>query len=130
MKQKCIALAFTIHAVVGSFCAMPIAHAMPLQEHAVIEETIRMMSHDDCPDCSRQIDTPHQQIPCSTGHCISMYQPDASLLSNAAIENQASTTLHVMLWELSSTTQNHALREYKEKIPPPETGIRTIVLRQ
>ncbi len=127
--KKLVALAFGLHTVIGSFCMMPMANAMPVDDHTEMQN-MSMMSHEDCDNCPHDEHESQKKMPCDSGHCLSAHKSEASVSSSVMIEMRvpvASNVLHVTVPEpILDQPSWHFIAEG----PPPETGINTIVLRQ
>lgn len=127
--KKLIALAFGLHAVIGSFCTMPMANAMPVDEHPEVQN-MSMMSHEDCPNCPHEEHESEKQMPCDSGHCLSAHKSEASVSSSVTIEMRTPAISSVLLVTVPEPILDQPSWQSIREGPPPETGISTIVLRQ
>lgn len=127
--KRLIALAFTTHALIGSFCMMPMASAMPAEDHAEMQN-MDMMSHEDCPNCPHEEHESEKQMPCDSGHCLSAHKSEASVSSSVTIEIRTPVVSSVLLIAVPAPTLDQPSWQFIAEGPPPETGISTIVLRQ
>lgn len=129
LRKKLVALAFGLHAVIGSFCTMPMANAMPVEEHKDMQN-MSMMSHEDCPDCPHEEHESEKQMPCDSGHCLSAHKSEATGSSSVAIEMRTPVVSSVLLVAVPEPILDQPSWQFIAEGPPPETGISTIVLRQ
>ncbi len=125
-KKKLIALAFGLHAVIGSFCTMPIANAMPVE---LSMQNVSSM-HEDCDDCPHKEHESEKKTSCDAGHCLSAHKSETSVSSSMTIEIRTPVVSSVLLVTLPESILNQPPWQFTAEGPPPETGIRTIVLRQ
>lgn len=121
--------AVLLNLALGSFCTMPMASAMSVEDHAEMQHMVGM-SHEDCDNCPQEEHHSEKKMPCDSGHCLSAHKSEAAVSSNVTIEVRIpviSSALQLSLPEpIFDCLSWLTIREG----PPPETGIRTIVLRQ
>lgn len=121
-----LAAAFITHTVVGSFCMMPMANAMPT------EQSMQNMSsmHEDCDNCPHEEHQSEKKMPCDSGHCLSAHKSEASVSSTVRIELRMPAASSVLPIAVPEPTLDQPSWQFIAEGPPLETGISTIVLRQ
>lgn len=120
---------FLVNALMGSFCMMPMASAMPVEDHAEMQN-MSTMSHEDCPNCPHEEHESEKQMPCDSGHCLSAHKSEASVSSSVTIEMRTPAVSSVLRIAVPVPTLDQPSWQFITEGPPPETGISTIVLRQ
>lgn len=120
--------AVLLNLALGSFCTMPMASAMPIEDHAGMEH-MDMMAHEDCDNCPQEHQS-EKKMPCDSGHCLSAHKSEAAVSSNVTIEVRIPVILHVFRVPLPEPIVEQPSWQFITEGPPPETGINTIVLRQ
>lgn len=129
LRKRLIAMAFGLHAVIGSFCMMPMANAMPVDDHTEMQN-MSVMSHEDCDNCPHEEHQSEKKTPCDSGHCLSAHKSEASVSSSVTIEMRMPAVSSVLQIAVPEPTLDQPSWQFVAEGPPPETGISTIVLRQ
>lgn len=120
---------FLVNALMGSFCMMPMANAMPVNDHPEMQN-MSMMSHEDCDNCPHEEHKSEKKMPCDSGHCLSAHKSEASVSSSVTIEMRTPAISSVLTIAVPEPTLDEPSWQFVAEGPPPETGINTIVLRQ
>jgi hypothetical protein len=126
LNKRLAALAFGLHAVIGSFCMMPMAHAM------AAEQAMPSMSaiHKDCDDCPQEDHDSEKKMLCASGHCISAHAPEGLVSSSVTVNMRSPAVTNSLPIAAPEPTFDQPSWQLTAEGPPPETGIHTIVLRQ
>lgn len=106
---------------------MPMASAMPIEDHAEMQHM--GMSHD-CDNCPQEEHQSEKKASCDSGHCLSAHKSEAVVSSNVATEVRMPVILSVFHVSLPEPIVEQPSWQFIAEGPPPETGINTIVLRQ
>ena len=121
--------ALLTNSLIGSLCAMPMASAMPMESHAEMQN-MGPMSHEDCDNCPHEEHQSEKEMTCDSGHCLSAHKSEASVSSSVTLEIRTPAVSSVLPVTLPEPILDQPSWQFTAEGPPPETGIRTIVLRQ
>lgn len=110
---------------------MPMASAMPIEDHAEMQH-MGMMSHVDCDNCPQEEHPSENEkkMPCDSGHCLSAHKSEAAVSSNVTIEVRIPVISSALQLSLPEPIFEQPSWQFISEGPPAETGFRTIVLRQ
>lgn len=124
-----ITVAILTNTIVGHLCMMPMANAMPAEDHTEMQN-MSVMSHEDCDNCPQEEHGSEKKMPCDSGHCLSAHKSESSVSSSVTIELRTTLVSTVLPITVPEPTFDQPSWQFVAAGPPPETGISTIVLRQ
>ena len=132
MKKRFVALAFTTHALLGSFCMMPMAMAAPTDMPMAHEENMTpmdAMSHQDCDRCPHQEQGAHPSQSGCAGHCLTAASDNTAYSNPNSTQQTLSVVISPPIPVVFAPVEVAVSGDEVSK-PPEETGTRTVVLRQ
>ncbi len=119
-------IAFVASSTLSGLCSMPMANAMadePMQD-------MGSMAHNDCDDCPHEEHQSGKKMPCDSGHCLSAHKSETSVSVSVNAEIRIPASASTLLISIPEPIFDRPSWLSIKEGPPPETGIRTIVLRQ
>lgn len=124
-----VSAAFITNTVFGSLCMMPMANAMPADDHMEMQN-MSMMSHENCDNCPHEEHESEKKMPCDSGHCLSAHKSETSVSSSVTFEVRMPVATNALQIAIPEPILDQSSWQFIAEGPPPETGINTIVLRQ